>query len=393
MTDAAPLTFAAYQAAAAKTDRGPQDSLVIPLLGLFGETGGLLSVVKKKKRDRVSDIGYGPAVVEELGDVLWYLTTVAKHAGIALSDIANNANRNFSNWAVGSAQDLLFSEVQNAPPTVVHLEPTAPLETLLLDMAGEVGSVLADYQAGRINNNQAALAGRLVAVFRMLLKAGSEAGVTLEEAAQHNLWKIHDRWPEKKVYPAPFDEKASKFEQLPRDLVVEIYEREVRGQVYVFQRCCGVNIGDRLTDNSMTPDDYRFHDVFHYAYAAVLGWSPVLRALMSLKRKSEPLIDEAQDGARAVLIEEGITTWIFGQAQRTSNFETMKPGELSFDLLKNVRQFVSGYEPQHSPLWLWEDAILQGYEAFRFLKVHRRARVTLDMSKRRLAVEELPFES
>ena len=118
----------------------------------------------------------------------------------------------------------------------------------------------------------------------------------------------------------------------------------------------------------MTPDDYRFHDVFHYAYAAVLGWSPVLRALMSLKRKSEPLIDEAQDGARALLIEEGIATWIFGQAQRTSLFEGTKAGDLSFDLLKNVRQFVAGYEPENSPLWLWEDAIFQGYEAFRFLK-------------------------
>jgi NTP pyrophosphatase (non-canonical NTP hydrolase) len=96
MADEQPLTFAAYQEAAATSDRGPEGSLVIPLLGLFGETGGLLSVVKKKKRDRETDIGYRPAVIEELGDVLWYLTTVARHAGIALSDIASNANRGLS---------------------------------------------------------------------------------------------------------------------------------------------------------------------------------------------------------------------------------------------------------------------------------------------------------
>jgi NTP pyrophosphatase (non-canonical NTP hydrolase) len=393
MIEEEPLTFAAYQEAAATSDRGPPNSLIIPLLGLFGETGGLLSVVKKKKRDGESDIGYRPAVIEELGDVLWYLTTVARHAGIALSDVASNANRGFSNWSAGDTSALLFSEVQHAPPTVVPLEPSAFLQNLLLEMAGEVGSVLADFQAGKLESNQAALAGRLVAVFRTLLKAGNEAGVTLEEAAKFNLQKIFDRWPREKVYPVPFDEKASPFEQLPRKLVVEIFERTVRGQVYVFQRCNGINLGDRLTDNAMTPDDYRFHDVFHYAYAAVLGWSPVLRALMSLKRKSEPLIDEAQDGARALLIEEGIATWIFGQGQRTSLFERMKPGELSFDLLKNVRQFVAGYEPEGSPLWLWEDAILQGYEAFRFLKKHRRARLILDMSTRRLSVEELPIES
>ena len=75
-------------------------------------------------------------------------------------------------------------------------------------------------------------------------------------------------------------------------------------------------MGDRLTDNILEPDDYRFHDVFHYAYTAVLGWSPVMRALFKLKRKSQPKIDEAEDGARALLIEEGIATWIFGQAKK-----------------------------------------------------------------------------
>lgn len=82
----------------------------------------------------------------------------------------------------------------------------------------------------------------------------------------------------------------------------------MRGQTYVFQRCNGINIGDRLTDNAMTADDYRFQDVFHFAYVAVLSWSPVVRSLLRLKRKSDPKIDDAQDGARATLIEEGVTT-------------------------------------------------------------------------------------
>ena len=42
-----------------------------------------------------------------------------------------------------------------------------------------------------------------------------------------------------------------------------------------------------------------FHDVFHLAYAAVLGWSPTTRALLKIKRKSRPEIDENEDGARA----------------------------------------------------------------------------------------------
>ena len=179
-------------------------------------------------------------------------------------------------------------------------------------------------------------------------------------------------------------------EQIPRTLKIDIFERQVGDRVYVFQQCNGVNIGDRLTDNAMRADDYRFHDVFHLAYVAVLTWSPVTRSLLRLKRKSEPLIDEAEDGARAKLIEEGITTWIFTQAKELDFFEGVKPGELSFDLLKHVRQFVSGYEAEECPLWLWEEAILQGYAAFRYLREHRRGRIVINIEERSLSIGPLP---
>ena len=137
------------------------------------------------------------------------------------------------------------------------------------------------------------------------------------------------------------------------------------------------------------PDDYRFHDVFHYAYVAVLGWSPVVRALLRVKRKSAPKVDEAQDGARAILIEEGITTWIFGQAVDLELFAGARPGDIPFDLLKHVRQFAAGYEAERCPLWMWEEAILQGYAAFRFLREHRRGRIHIDMVNHRLSIEHL----
>ena len=50
----------------------------------------------------------------------------------------------------------------------------------------------------------------------------------------------------------------------------------------------GKPFGAELTDNAYDPDGYRFHDVFHFAYAAVLGWSPITRALLRRKRKSQP---------------------------------------------------------------------------------------------------------
>ena len=60
-------------------------------------------------------------------------------------------------------------------------------------------------------------------------------------------------------------------------------------------------IGDTLTDNVRDPDHYRFHDVFHLAYAAILHWSPVVRALIKQKRKSVQYIDENEDGAGPLL--------------------------------------------------------------------------------------------
>jgi NTP pyrophosphatase (non-canonical NTP hydrolase) len=380
------MTVADYAAQALMTDqRSDSGSLTFPLLGLFGETGSLLSEVKKKQRDRASYIGYAEAVVEELGDVLWYLTTVAARGGLSLDAIMTTAIS--GEFSSGQAP-LTFASLQPAI-MATPAEPTAAFENTLLRLAGEVGLLVADQEASRLAD-RTILADRLEAITRTLIQAANEAGVTIEAAAVKNLAKIFDRWPRERVYPKPFDCEAESEERLPRDLYIDIFERQVRGQTYVFQRCNGINIGDRLTDNAMRPDDYRFHDVFHYAYVAVLTWSPVIRALFRLKRKSAPKIDEAQDGARAILIEEGITTWIFGHAMNLNLFADMKPGDLPFGLLKHVRQFVAGYEVDQCPLWMWEEAILQGYAAFRFLREHRRGRLHIDMNNRRLSVEALP---
>jgi NTP pyrophosphatase (non-canonical NTP hydrolase) len=387
------LTLDDYQSEALKADKSPDDTLAFPLLGLFGEAGSLLSVVKKKQRDKVSYLGYSPNVIEELGDVLWYLAVVAARGGLSLSDIGHNLSRGFADWEDGAEKDSRFKSLQFSTALTEKQEPTPAFETTLLDLAGEIGAVLSDHRTGRLKGNQATLKRRLVEVMRLLVKAADEAGVTLEAAAEGNLAKIFDRWPKEKVYPVPLDAKAQPSEQLPRWLIIDVFEREVGGKLYVFQQCNGINIGDRLTDNAIEPDDYRFHDVFHYAYCAVLTWSPVVRALLRLKRKSDPTIDEGQDGARAILIEEGIASWIFGQSKRLGFLAGMKAGDLSFDILKTVRQFVSGYEPQHCPLWLWEEAILQGFEAFRFLKDKRRARLHIDMEARRLIVKDLPIDT
>lgn len=384
------LTVADYAKQAAKTDqrRGAR-ALGFSMLGLFGEAGSLLSEAKKKQRDSASYLGYADAVAEELGDVLWYLAAISRRTRFSLADIAAAAIRHDSEWVAGGNNALTFHSLQPAHIPLVRA-PTTAFENTLLMLAGEVGGLVADFRPG-LPIVTVELRRRLVTVMQRLIQAANESGVTMEAAAVKNLHKIFDRWPRERVYPAFFDGEMDHEEQLPRKMTIDIYERTVRTQTYVYQRSSGAFVGDRLTDNAAEPDDYRFHDVFHYAYVAVLGWSPVLRSLLRLKRKSAPKVDEVEDGARAILIEEGVTSWLFGQAQQLEFFANVKVGGLPLDMLKHVRQFVAGYEVAQCPLWVWEDAILQGYAAFRFLQQHRRGRVTIDLNNRRLRIKDLPL--
>ena len=82
------------------------------------------------------------------------------------------------------------------------------------------------------------------------------------------------------------------------------------------------------------------------------------------------------------LIEEGIATWIFNHAQRLALFDSLT--SLDYGLLKSVLQFVQGYEAEHCPLWLWEEAILQGYEVFRLVCLHRGGQVGIDLVERKI---------
>ncbi|AYJ84830.1 pyrophosphatase (plasmid) [Sphingomonas paeninsulae] len=384
-----PLTIDEYARQAALTDQKKgKHALSFSMLGVFGETGSLLSEVKKKQRDKASYLGYAEAVSEELGDVLWYLASVARRSGIPFSCIAANA-LDETRLADSADDSLTFHALQPAhiPMTT---EPSAQFERKLLALAGQIGLLIDGYQSGALKARKQMLSC-LTLVMRHLIQAANDSGVTLEVAAIKNQKKIFDRWPGDRTFPEPFDAAMEPEEQLPRSMTIDVFERSVRKQVYVFQKSNGVFVGDRLTDNALEPDDYRFHDVFHYAHVAVLGWSPVVRALLRLKRKSDPKLDDAQDGARAILIEEGVTSWIFGQAQQLNFFKDVKKGGLPLDMLKHVRQFVTGYESEDCPLWLWEDAILQGYAAFRFLQNNRRGRVNIDFRNRRLRIRELPL--
>jgi NTP pyrophosphatase (non-canonical NTP hydrolase) len=370
-----------YQRIAAAYDKSVKDpeGPNLLLLGLFGEVGSLLSELKKKQRDKNAYFAYSESTIEEVGDVLWYLANLASRRGVKLSTVAQRALSTPAEYHfVNPGAILTFRELQ--PQGRLYLGPQAgaKVERRLLMLGAKASDLLASMLSAFQDAD--ALHRALADVFRLLIDSADDAEISLEEAAARNLRKIDGRWPEKRNWGALYDDAFDDDEKFPREIRIAFKEKDIRGKKFVIQKCNDINVGDRLTDNRANEDDYRFHDVFHISFAAILGWSPVLRALLKLKRKSDDTIDETQDGARAIIAEEGISNWIFSQGLRHNLFEGVN--SLDFAMLKTIKDMVRGYEVETRPLWMWEHAILRGFHIFRALKDARGGVVVADLKSR-----------
>lgn len=379
-----------YQRFAVKLNRtGLRDRAALDFLmmGLFGETGSLLSEVKKKQRDKRAYFSYRESSIEEMSDVLWYFANVARLVPIRLSEVAALATRG-GGWGFKGTQHRprTFSALQEAGRAFGEPLGGRQVERRLLVLASKVGALL---DVGRRQGaGLEAIRHAMVEVFRELVSAADIAHISLQDAAVASLVKSLDRFPVVRDWGEPFDSDFEADEQLPRRMEVYFREKQTpKGVPYVIQQWKGINVGDRLTDNAQSPDDYRYHDVFHLSYVAFLGWSPVMRALLRLKRKSQPDIDEQQDGARAIITEEGISNWIFAHGLRHHAFEGVTG--LDYGLLKTIRQMVRGYEVESRPLWMWEEAIVRGFEVFRELRKNKGGIVVADMTRHRLTYRPL----
>ena len=212
----------------------------------------------------------------------------------------------------------------------------------------------------------------------------TKAGLDLQEIARNNLAKTHDRWISDKsastlavAGTCLFDEQFPPREQLPRKFEVLIEEIAESDSVMVVLTTRGEHIGDHLTDNAYLDDGYRFHDVFHLGYAAVLGWSPVTRKLMRYKRKSNPKVDEVEDGGRAAAVEEAVCALVFDYASRHSFLEGVQ--SVDSGLLRTIKNLTSHLEVRRCPAKDWERAILQSFRVWRSVRQHRGGTVIGDL--------------
>jgi hypothetical protein len=344
-------------------------------MGLYGEVGGVLTSAKKHVREGDAYPQFRISAEEEFGDSLWYFTRLCDRLGIDIDGIFTDASTGEDYLNTAAASDLVIGGVAH----VAVQKTPRDLDTALFDLGRAASAMLGIERAG----NQSR--GLLVSFARTYVEALRASGVLFSQVARTNVRKARGRFILPPLDQLPtFDRDFEPEERIPDEFRIRINQRTT-GKSYL--QWNGVFIGDPLTDNIADPDGYSFHDVFHLAHAAILHWSPVFRALIKQKRKSESRTDEAQDGGRAVVVEEGLTAWIFSRAKQLDFFADQK--RLSFDILKTIQEFVSGYEVDQCPLSVWERAILDGYSVFRDVKAAEGGYVVGNRATRTLNYEPL----
>lgn len=284
-----------------------------------------------------------------------------------------------------SEPDLTLDGYQHAAgATDVEGESDDPIVPLL-GLAGEVGALIAEFKKKRRPDGVAYSGFEEVVVTELgdilwyLAALARRIGVPLSTVAAENLTKTRARWlPSEGPPPTSFDAGFAEHERLPRQFEVTFTTTGDR----VIMRIEGETIGDPIDDNTRVADGYRFHDVFHFGYLAVLGWSPILRALLKRKRKTDPDVDRAEDGARACAVEEAIAAFVFEMARPYDFF--VGATHIDDAILRGAVAVAGGLEVAARSAADWERAILTGFNAWRGLRDAGGGVVLVDQDRRTL---------
>jgi NTP pyrophosphatase (non-canonical NTP hydrolase) len=316
-----------------------------------------------------------------------------------------------------------FSAYQRAVSETSQLRLGGPQGAIapMLGLASETGSILNIYKKYLRDGidlaaNRELLRQELGDLLWYAAAVATACGLDLEEIVQANLRRALDRYPRQRTAAGCgslpiFDAAYPARERFPRRLVVAVTERlQPSGhRAAVLRLVCaesdafpdgpvtisgrltgyrvGAELGDPLTDNTRRMDAYRFHDAIHLGFMAVLGWSPVIRALLRLKRKSSPEADECEDGARAIFAEEGLAAMLSRLAPDRAGFLT----KTSIDgmVIEVARAAATGLEAEAAPGWLWQSAIHQGFTAMHLLNQNGGGYLVADLEGRELAYRKL----
>lgn len=264
----------------------------------------------------------------------------------------------------------------------------------LMGLASEVGSLINHYKK-RVRDGEAfslfsdRVSEELGDILWYAANLAAKLGLSLDELASMNLRRTSERWPG----PGPdspsrlLDEACPETEQLPRTAIVNFSETLEAGRPRVRIEWNGQPIGDSLIDMAWEDDSYRFHDAFHLAYAALLGWSPISRGLFKRQRVSNVRVREVEDSGRAKVIEEAIAAIAFEYARQNRFLQGVNYVDSS--ILRTITDMTSGYEVRIRTVREWERAILRSFDVWRELRDHHGGSVHLDLIARSVRFEPL----
>jgi len=291
-----------YQAESAETmqfEKTSEEALSIVMLGLNGEVGSLSTEYKKKIRDGENYALFKDKLIEEIGDIIWYLTAIATIEGISLSQILkSNLKKTQDRWA----------DIQGVKQ---------------LELEGEF-----------------------------------------------------------------LDDEYEENEQFPREFVAKFkVGKNKHGKECVDIFVNGEKFGDPIRDNHYEDDYYRYHDIFHFSYVTVLGWSPTSRGFMDRKRRSNEEKNEIEDGGRAIVIDEAISALVFEHAKIHNYYDGVTT--LDEKLLQTIRLLTGHLEVKDASLKAWEHAILTGFEIWRKMRDAKQGRVICNLYEKTMMFEPL----
>jgi NTP pyrophosphatase (non-canonical NTP hydrolase) len=271
-------------------------------------------------------------------------------------------------------------------PRTPHRHEVIPL----LGLVGEVGGLLGEYKKllrdGAIHRKfREEVAEELGDILWYVANVASKFDLSLDEVAEQNLAKVEDRWRPCGGDRILYDRDRPEEEQLPRRFEYRFEGRTINGvqKLALVDQRRGEATGDPLTDNAYEDDGYRFHDVLHLAFAACLGWSPVLRKLLRKKEqivnRTPPEVDEVEDGGRAQVIEEAIVAAAYVYADDHDFLDGIET--IDWRLLRHIKQMTSHVEVNNRSTWEWNEALLRGFAVWRELRRHDGGVVHGDLEK------------
>ncbi len=399
----------------------------IAIYGLASEIGSVSSAIKKRLLQEDGDQAWdasNPEIEEELGDVMWYCFALARlenskrPLNVLIHDIQNLSRELASDsprselirHVIGaenresfleaaksfrrSTRDMTFSQYQSVAYLTARTQGKTLVEVcvaVLYQLSAELFRSLLPEIELHLNKflPDRAINDILGEIAWHIAALASIYCLDLNSVAQKNVEKVAYRQDRDKSDVIKHDAGFPEGQQFPRKFEVT-FVTPAKGKAQMYWG--GRKLGNELSDNAYDDDGYRFHDVMHLANVAHLGWSPVLRDLMGLKRKAVKDVDEIEDGARAKIVEEAVVKTIHAEGKQLAGPENGEGpvrlfrdrADISFKFIKRIQGLTLGLEVQKNKFWEWEDAILEGYDAYHRLRIDGQGTLAIDLEARSL---------